>query len=1533
MKFGRRFTKTKGHPYEGLKFVERTSELKHSDGRAASQSLAVTVPESWSQVATDIMAQKYLRRAGIPGVERETDSRQVFHRLAGCWTDWARRHGYFDGEEDAAAFYDETCYMLARQMSAPNSPQWFNTGLYYAYGIKGKGQGHFYVDPETGEMRRSTSAYERPQPSACFIQSVQDDLVGDGGIMDLWVREARLFKYGSGTGTNFSSIRGSGEKLEGGGYSSGLMSFLKIGDRAAGAIKSGGTTRRAAKMVCLDLDHPDIFEFVNWKSQEEQKVVALVAGSKAMDEHCKAIVAACAAGTDPRQNAVLKEAIRLARKAHLPLNFVQRIIDLAKQGHTDIKVDVFDTDWNSAAYLTVSGQNSNNSIRVTNEFMDAVAADGPWELKNRTNGAVARTVKARELWDDVVTAAWQCADPGVQFDSTINEWHTCPADGRINASNPCVTGDTLVATSRGAVRIDALLEEPFEVLGSDGALHSVKPAFQTGIKPVYRLTTKAGYELKLTADHLVWTANRGDVPAHQLTQDDRIVLSKPPFGPTELDEGIAEFLGLMLGDGCLMGDQQNAMLTLAPSERAVADRVAASLQAFKADHAADGRGARQSTVNQPQQTLRIGTSSRCVVDLISLYAVLDSGSENKAFNEAAFRLNREATTAVLRGLFTADGTIANYGEKSQYVALDSCSIRLLQQTQLLLLSYGIKSKIYRNRRAAHQTVAMLPDGKGGVKEYPVQQMHSLRISRSSRVIFEQEIGFIAGSDKNRQLQELNLAVTAYLDRLDDSVQSLEYIGDRPVFDLTEPQTHHFVANGMVIHNCSEYLFLDDTACNLASLNLLQFFEDGEFKVEAFRHACRIWTVILDISIQMAQFPSAAIAQGSWDFRTIGLGYANVGALLMRMGMPYGSPEALAFTGAVTSIMCGEAYRTSAEMAHELGTFPGYAKNRESMLRVLRNHRRAAFAAPDAEYEGLTVKPMPLDHKRCEPGLAAVSEAVWDEALALGQKYGYRNAQVTVIAPTGTIGLLMDCDTTGIEPDFALVKFKKLAGGGYFKIINQSVPPALEKLGYAQDQIEAIVRFCTGNGTLKNAPHVNHETLRAKGFPDRLLETIEKELKQAFDISFVFTKWVLGEDFCVETLGIARGELDQVECNILKLLGFSADQIEAANEFVCGTMTVEGAPFLKAEHLPVFDCANKCGRKGTRYIGVDKHIRMMAAAQPFISGAISKTINMPYEASVEDIAACYRDSWRAMIKANALYRDGSKLSQPLNAVAHEWEQILEHEPDRVEQVKKIAAIAAREYVRARKPLPSRRSGYTQKAKISGHTIYVRTGNYEDGSLGEIFLDINKEGTLLRSMMNCFAISVSLGLQYGVPLDEFVDVFTFARFEPNGLVTGHDNIKRATSIIDLVFRDLALNYLGRHDLVHVAPEEVNEGGGGKGRSGAMASTPVFEEPDHEERLLARDREESTTFITPRPLTGEAFFSADGLASPGNGHGQGPKQAPAYAFTEKAFDRFAVKYAEAKMKGYEGDPCPDCGAMTLVRNGSCLKCNTCGNTTGCS
>ena len=1067
MRIERRFTRSGQSPYEGLKFVKRSSEIRNPDGSTVFKLDQIDIPESWSQLAIDILAQKYFRKAGVPQRDEagnpllgsdgkpvlggERDARQVFERLAGCWTHWGKAYGYFKTIEDSAAFHDELCYMLAHQMAAPNSPQWFNTGLHYAYGLSGPAQGHFYVDPKTREVVKATNAFEHPQPHACFIQSIEDDLVNENGIMDLWVREARLFKYGSGTGTNFSKLRGDGEALSGGGRSSGLMSFLRIGDRAAGAIKSGGTTRRAAKMVCLDLDHPDIEEFIDWKVIEEQKVAAMVTGSKICAQRLNAVLKAChivdAEGTprvsiDPKQNSILREALTAARRDNVPDAYIQRMFSYAQQGFTHFLFHEYDTNWDGRAYQTVSGQNSNNSVRIPNEFFAVLEADGDWQLKRRIDGKTSKTVKARDLWDRIAWAAWICADPGTQYDTTINEWHTCPEDGRINASNPC----------------------------------------------------------------------------------------------------------------------------------------------------------------------------------------------------------------------------------------------------------------------------------------------------------------------------------------------------------------------------SEYMFLDDTACNLASLNLAQFFTpEGQFELEHFRHAVRIWTVVLEISVLMASFPSRSIAERSYQFRTLGLGYANLGTVLMRQGIPYDSEKALAICGALTAIMTGEAYSASAEMAAELWPFPGYAKNRDAMLRVIRNHRRAAYTAPTEEFEGLTITPAGIQPEHCPPDLLIAARRAWDRALELGTAYGYRNAQVTVIAPTGTIGLVMDCDTTGIEPDFALVKFKKLAGGGYFKIINQSLPPALETLGYSSSQVQDIVNYCVGRQTLQGAPFINHETLKQKGFDDAALARMESGLAQAFEIQFAFNKYVLGEEFCRTKLGLTDLQLTEANFNLLKALGYTQEEIAAANDYCCGTMTVEGAPHLKVEHLPVFDCANRCGRIGQRYIAVDAHIRMMAAAQPFISGAISKTINMPADATLEDVKSAYLFSWKSMVKAVALYRDGSKLSQPLSASTDSGKTV-EASTEVLNIAEKITERVLVRYLAKRRPLPARRNGYTQKAVIGGHKLYLRTGEYEDGTVGEIFLDMHKEGAAFRSLMNCFAIAISLGLQHGVPLEEFVEAFVFTRFEPNGPVKLNDRIKMSTSIIDYIFRELAVTYLDRYDLAQVKEEDL-------------------------------------------------------------------------------------------------------------------------------
>jgi ribonucleoside-diphosphate reductase alpha chain len=1115
LSFARQYTKEGVTPYDMFEYDYRTSMIKDPSGKIIFQMDNVEVPKQWSQIATDILAQKYFRKAGVPQPDgstgRETSSKQVAHRMADCWRQWGERYGYFASTKDAQVFYEELVYSILNQMAVPNSPQWFNTGLYSAYGIAGKPQGHYFVDPVDNQLKKSTSAYERPQPHACFILSVSDDLVNDGGIMDLWIREARIFKYGSGVGTNFSQIRGEGEKLSGGGSSSGLMSFLKIGDRAAGAIKSGGTTRRAAKMVCLDLDHPEIVDFVDWKVEEEKKVGALVAAG-------------------------------------------------------------YSNDYEGEAYRTVSGQNSNNSVRIPNEFFKVLDEDGDWELKARTDGRTMKKVKAKELWQKICYAAWRCADPGTQYDSTINEWHTCPEGGRINASNPC----------------------------------------------------------------------------------------------------------------------------------------------------------------------------------------------------------------------------------------------------------------------------------------------------------------------------------------------------------------------------SEYMFLDNTACNLASANLRKFFDEetGVFDVAGFEYMCRLWTVVLEVSVLMAQFPSQEVAQLSYDYRTLGLGFANLGSMLMVSGIPYNSPEAQAIGGAISAIMTGVAYKTSAEMAEVLGAFPRYKENEKHMLRVMRNHRAAAYDATDA-YEGLQIKPMGINSKYCPDYMLKAACKAWDEAVMLGEKHGYRNAQTTVIAPTGTIGLVMDCDTTGVEPDFALVKFKKLSGGGYFKIINQSVPTALRKLGYNEKEVESIVNYAKGAASLHGAPHINPQSLSEKGLIAEEIQKLEAGMASAFHIKFAFNVYSLGEA-CMERLGFKPEEYNDFSWNMLEALGFSDEQIDAANEYVCGTMTIEGAPHLKEEHYAVFDCANKCGEIGQRYIHAHGHIKMMGACQPFLSGAISKTINLPHEASVEEIADCYRMSWELGLKANALYRDGSKLSQPLSnksddkkkdktaaaettSAAEETvsnivdlgqltvEELLEEVQKRMQASQDTKLKRQLAKIVERRTLPAKRRGFTQKAKINGQAIFLRTGEYSDSTLGEIFIDLAKEGSTLRSLMNSFAIAISVGLQYGVPLEEFVEKFVFTKFEPAGMVD-HPNIKTTTSIVDFVFRALAYEYLGRTDLVHVLDKpEIGNLGDEDDDVELLQEQPVVEK---------KTPELSSVRITPQSNAGTK-----------------PTKVQAEKPVTAQVDNSLELVNKQMLSGQSDAPaCNVCGAI-MMRSGACYKCNNCGNQGGCS
>lgn len=1203
MKITRRFTKPGVDVFSTVEWTKRTSRITNSDGSVVFEMKDAEVPKSWSQLATDIMVSKYFRKAGVPQEDEGTAAlraaspdapgsesrgtssapgsesrgtatgpersvRQVVHRLAGCWRQWGEAHGYFDSADDAQAFYDELCYMMLHQMAAPNSPQWFNTGLNYAYGITGPAQGHWVTDPITGKATRATDAYTHPQPHACFIQAVKDDLVGEGGIMDLWTREARLFKYGSGTGTNFSSLRGENEALSGGGKSSGLMSFLKIGDRAAGAIKSGGTTRRAAKMVCLDADHPDIEQFVNWKVREELKVAALVEGMKHISSDQK----------------------ELAERLGLKLSY----------------------DFNGEAYYTVSGQNSNNSIRLTDAFFKAVKEDGDWDLIGRVSGKPIKTIKARKLWNDICFAAWRSADPGLQYDSTINAWHTCPAGGRINASNPC----------------------------------------------------------------------------------------------------------------------------------------------------------------------------------------------------------------------------------------------------------------------------------------------------------------------------------------------------------------------------SEYMFLDNTACNLASINLLKFYnsESREFDVARYEHAIDLWTVVLEISVLMAAFPSKEIAEQSWKYRTLGLGYANLGAMLMQAGIAYDSEEGRALCGAISAILTGRSYAMSALMARELQPFGGYGENRDAMLRVIRNHRRAAHGIPrDAEvYEELLITPVPIDHELFASGKINIANAqemlsrattAWDDALKLGQQYGFRNAQTTVIAPTGTIGLLMDCDTTGVEPDFALTKFKKLAGGGYFKIANQSLRPALKALGYGESEVDDIITYVMGSlsvdvpmpgsgtaalraarsdafGSEGRGASTFREFLLSKGYSSEELVQLENTLPTVFELGFAFNTWSMPEHVLVKAGVDIEKARNDASFNGLRALGLSSKEIDELNQAICGTQTVEGAPHLRDEHLPVFDCANPCGKIGKRFIKTEGHIRMMAAAQPFITGAISKTINLPNSATVDDVAAAYQLSWELGLKANALYRDGSKLSQPLNTKSDASHDEEEDDADGLEAAlgevsTEVAAAASAistsprfsdpdddaghatepQYIERivekiierpmRRRLPDTRKSITHHFNVAGHEGYLTVGMYDSGMPGELFITMSKEGSTIGGLMDSLGTAISVALQYGVPIESLVNKFAHQRFEPMGMTTNRD-VPFAKSLVDYIFRWLGMEFIPGY-------REANAPQRSKGEPIAKTETrkiePVPDRPSDRSAEAVTSKRSTTTRTAEAVVlrTSESTLTVEQMAV-------------------RALDR-----SNAAMQT-DAPACDLCGSIT-VRNGTCYKCLNCGNSMGCS
>ncbi len=1214
LKIQRVFTKKGGARYEGIDFELRSSKITNPDGSMVFEMNNIEIPKEWSQIASDILAQKYFRRKGVPLLNKkgevrkdkngnpilgsETSAKQTIDRLAGAWRWWGEKYGYFDSKEDAQAFEDEIAYMLMTQIAAPNSPQWFNTGLSWAYKLKGQAQGHWYVDPETKESKESEDAYTRTQAHACFILSIKDDLVNDGGIFDMVKAEARIFKYGSGSGINFSNLRGAGESLSGGGKSSGLMSFLQIFDRGAGAIKSGGTTRRAAKMVCLNMDHPEIETFINWKVKEERKVAAIVTGSHVNYEHLKRIMkSAETKGIEPEKNPELKKLIKEANRNYVPLNYIKRVLLLIENGISsdEFNLEKYDTDFRSDAYLTVSGQNSNNSIRIPNEFFDALEKDGTWKLINRVDGSVNKELKAKSLWSQIVNAAWESADPGVQYDTTINEWHTCPEDGRINGSNPC----------------------------------------------------------------------------------------------------------------------------------------------------------------------------------------------------------------------------------------------------------------------------------------------------------------------------------------------------------------------------SEYMFLDDTACNLASLNLIKFYDQKtkEFDTESYKHAIRLWTIVLELSVLMAHLPTKSVAEKTYQFRTLGLGYGNLGALLMQQGIPYESDKGYAITGAITAIMSGESYATSAEMSKVISPFERFEANKNNMLRVIRNHRRAAYNTDESSYEGITVKPMAINPEVVPAALLEVAKESWDYALMLGEKYGYRNAQTTLIAPTGTIGLLMDFDTTGVEPDFALVKFKKLVGGGYFKIVNQSVRPALESLGYSEVQIDEIEKYIVGHWTLQDAPYVNQETLKKFGFTEKELVMIEGRLPTIYDLNSAFSVWSLGDDFCRNVLKLSDKEMQDPSFNLLKKLGFTQEQMDAAEEWICGTMTIEGAPYLREEHYAVFDCANKCGKKGVRYIKTVGHLKQMAASQPFLSGAISKTVNLPEEGTLQDIEDAYLQGWKLMLKSNALYRDGSKLSQPLNTQSANsaYAKLFDFSDDEVvaeettPQVVQQAIVKEQaNYTPRRRRLPDERHSLTHKFNVAGHEGYITVGLFEDGTPGEIFINMSTAGSFLAGVMHAFAVSLSIGLQYGVPLEVLVRKFTNMKFEPSGMTTNRE-IPMAKSIIDYIGRWLALKFLDVETAKLYHNEELVEKSYRDG-SNFKILIPHINGKGHTEikgtKYINLDADESQGTNFSYSAVASTTIVRD---EPAQSH-QGTSQTATAAVTSEPLQMkldhvtpiddtlekvnpMDDKIKKAKAMGFTGDMCSTCGSMNVVKNGSCAVCRDCGTTTGCS
>ncbi len=1254
-----------------INWVYEDVNVTDDRGKVVFTQKGVRKPDFWSTLALKVVASKYFWGDQAKN-EREDSVEKIIGRVSRFIGRQAIAQKYFS-QHQADALKDEVASICLHQLAVFNSPVWFNTGI-QEYTRNAGGVSAYVWDSVTNSIKKSEKTMDRPQCSACFIQSIQDNM---DSIMEVQVSEANLFKAGSGTGTNRSTLRSSREKLTGGGRSSGPLSFMRGYDAYAGAIKSGGKTRRAAKMEILNVEHPDVIDFIEAKQKEEKKAWALI-----------------------------------------------------EQG--------YDGGMNGEAYATVAFQNCNMSVRASDSFMDNVKNDGEWQTKMVTTGAVCETFKSRDILRKIAEGTHICGDPGMQFDTIINKYHTCKVSGKINASNPCVTGDTKVLLKDGKwQRIDSIIGKESSILTNTGVIQEaiINGSFKTGTKPVYKLTTKSGYEIKLTADHKVFTVNRGFVQACELTKDDYVLL--PSYQVSEIsdakDTTFYQMLGTYLGDGCggNISNTRGIQFTMEKeSERPILEKFA--------DYVASNYE-RMTHKNSPATVQMTSTSSKYVItntQLIGRFAEFvnfNQLSHQKCLSDAIFALPLGAQKYVLQGLFTADGTVANYGEKSQYVSLDSTSLQLLKDVQLLLTGFGIKSKLYFDRRAGKST-ALLPDGKGGLKEYAVREIHSLRISRSGRIAFEKLIGFMPDSPKSHKLKKLNETVEVYQDKPFDAILSLEYLGVEEVYDLTEPQTHTFVANGITIHNCSEYMFLDDSACNLASINLMKFLtSEGKFETESFKKVVDRFITSMELFVDGSSYPTEKIAQNSHDFRPLGLGYANLGALLMSLGLSYDSDEGRAVAAAITALMCGEAYKASAKIASVVGPFPRYHENRDSMLDVIKMHRD--------HVKDIDVDKVPYDLRYI------VNEAwdAWSDAFELGKQYGFRNSQATVLAPTGTIAFMMDCDTTGIEPDIALVKYKVLSGGGMLKIVNRSVPLALQRLGYT--------------------------------------------------------------------------------------LADTSDIITYINE----RDTIEGAPHLKMEHLPIFDCAFKAAN-GKRAIHFKGHVLMMAVCQPYISGAISKTVNMPEHSTVEEIMDAYMLAWESGLKAVAIYRENSKRSQPLNTKKTEGEVVAR---EVVKEVVKEVIIKQQE----RQALPQTRKSLTHKFEIGDHKGYLTVGLYDSGKPGEVFVTIAKQGSTIRGLIDAWALSMSMNLQYGVPVSELFGMFRHQKFEPAGFVRNDEilgkldenqsPIRTASSIVDYIAQFMLNNFgegaggveveipqlesslkeeqKGLHDFAHTTIEnEIKDGG---------------------------------------------------------------------------------------------------------------------------